>query len=146
MADNMLAQISAIEQMKVPELKLQWQQLFGRQAPPYAQGTYLKQRLIHRVQELKFGNDPLIDKRLEAASKQKRGNPIKSKRRIKPMPGTKLIREYKGAELQVTVLAEGFEYQGRKYKSLTKLANEITGTWLSGPAFFGLTTKNKEAA
>jgi hypothetical protein len=34
------------------------------------------------------------------------------------------------------VLADGFQYQGRVYGSLSHLAREITGTRWNGPAFF----------
>jgi len=38
----------------------------------------------------------------------------------------------------VTVLPQGFEYAGRFYTSLSAIAREITGTRISGPAFFHL--------
>lgn len=56
--------------------------------------------------------------------------------------GTRLVREVKGVEHQVTVLEEGYEYNGTKYKSLSGVAFAITGTRWNGNAFFGL-TKNK---
>ena len=42
--------------------------------------------------------------------------------------GTKLVREFKGKRYSVTVIPNGFEYNGRTYKSLSAIANEITGT------------------
>ncbi|MBF0311688.1 MAG: DUF2924 domain-containing protein [Magnetococcales bacterium] len=55
-----------------------------------------------------------------------------------PAPGARLIREWQGVEYVVTVLDDGFEYQGRKFKSLSSVAKAITGTHWSGPLFFGL--------
>ncbi|MBF0628729.1 MAG: DUF2924 domain-containing protein [Magnetococcales bacterium] len=55
-----------------------------------------------------------------------------------PLPGTRLIREWKGVEHCCVVLEEGFEYQGRKFKSLTAIANLITGTKWNGPLFWGV--------
>ena len=52
--------------------------------------------------------------------------------------GTKLIREFRGKRYSVTVIANGFEYNGRKYKSLSAIANEITGTRWNGKKFFGV--------
>ena len=52
--------------------------------------------------------------------------------------GTKLVREFKGKRYSVTVIPSGFEYNGRKYKSLSAIANEITGTRWNGKKFFGL--------
>jgi hypothetical protein len=55
-----------------------------------------------------------------------------------PRVGTVIERKYKGSTLLVTVLADGFEYEGEKYNSLSAVAKQITGTHLSGIAFFRL--------
>ena len=60
------------------------------------------------------------------------------------MPGTRLVREWQGVEHAVTVLESGFEYQGKPFKSLSAVANAITGTHWSGPLFFGLKTQGGE--
>jgi len=49
-----------------------------------------------------------------------------------------LIREWQGVEHVVTVVADGFEYEGRRYRSLSSVARAITGTQWNGPLFFGL--------
>ena len=54
------------------------------------------------------------------------------------MAGTRLIREWQGAQHLATVLADGFEYEGRPYKSLSAIARAITGTRWNGWLFFGL--------
>ena len=54
------------------------------------------------------------------------------------LSGTRLIREYQGVEHCVTVRDEGYEYQGRPYKSLSAIARAITGTRWNGLLFFGL--------
>ena len=43
-----------------------------------------------------------------------------------------------GVEYIVTVTADGFEWQGRPYKSLSAIARAITGTRWNGWVFFGL--------
>jgi hypothetical protein len=55
-----------------------------------------------------------------------------------PVAGTQLIREWRGVEHKVTVLVDGFEWEGRRYKSLSAVARAITGTQWNGPLFFGL--------
>ncbi len=55
-----------------------------------------------------------------------------------PLPGTVLTREYHGKTLRVTVLEDGVESEGMKYRSLSALANAITGSHVSGVAFFKL--------
>ena len=52
--------------------------------------------------------------------------------------GTRLIREWQGVEHVVTVTADGFEWKGRPYKSLSAIARAITGTRWNGWVFFGL--------
>ena len=52
--------------------------------------------------------------------------------------GTRLLREWQGRTHQVSVIAKGFEYDGKSYRSLTAIARAITGTAWSGPLFFGL--------
>ena len=59
-----------------------------------------------------------------------------------PMPGAVITREYKGRTLQVTVLDKGFEYDGRRFRSLSAIAREITGTNWNGYAFYGCAPKN----
>lgn len=59
-------------------------------------------------------------------------------RRI-PAPGAVLEREYRGRSIAVKVLASGFEFEGRSYRSLSAIASEVSGTRWNGLAFFGLT-------
>jgi len=55
-----------------------------------------------------------------------------------PMAGTDIIRNYKGAKLRVRVLEDGFEYDGRRYATLTAVARSITGSHCNGFHFFRL--------
>ena len=55
-----------------------------------------------------------------------------------PRSGTVLYRQYGGRTIAVTVVADGFEHEGRTYRSLSAIATEVTGTRWSGLAFFGL--------
>lgn len=59
-----------------------------------------------------------------------------------PAVGTTIVRPYKGKDIRVKVLADGFEYEGTHYRSLTKVALVATGyAAISGPAFFRLTDR-----
>ena len=60
-----------------------------------------------------------------------------------PMPGTLLRREFRGRQVSVMVLQDGFECQGTVYKTLSAVAKAITGTQWNGYDFFGL---RKEAS
>jgi hypothetical protein len=120
-----------------------WQELFD-EPPPRKRRDYLIPRLAWRTQVLAYGG--LSDATRERLNHLiRREAPIKPRgSRIKrPTAGTKLIREYQGVEHQVTVTRNGFEYQGRTFRSLSHVAREITGTRWSGPLFFGLTRGGK---
>jgi len=59
--------------------------------------------------------------------------------------GTVLIRQWRGVSHRVTVLDTAVVYRGRRYKSLSEVARAITGSRWSGPLFFGLKGRAKEA-
>jgi hypothetical protein len=55
-------------------------------------------------------------------------------------PGTRLVREWRGQTLSVLVSEDGcFDWNGKRYASLSMIAREVTGAHWSGPRFFGLT-------
>ena len=55
--------------------------------------------------------------------------------------GTRLVREWNGETHTVLIHADGVEWRGQRYRSLSVVAGEITGAHWSGPRFFGLTSK-----
>jgi hypothetical protein len=141
MTDPVLARVAAIKTTPTPDLKKMWRDLFGTDAPPYNR-RFLESRLAYRVQELAYGGlKPETIKRLEALGNQLDGGNI-TLRRIrtdqKPIAGTRLVRDWQGVGHVVTVRDDGYEYQGRPYKSLSAIARAITGTRWNGWVFFGL--------
>ncbi len=58
----------------------------------------------------------------------------------KPVAGTgqRLVRDWNGRRHVVDVTEEGYVWQGRRFRSLSAIAREITGTKWSGPRFFGV--------
>jgi len=153
---TVLKQVAELPHLATGVLKERWRVLYGSE-PPAANRNYLVQRLAYRIQELAFGglNEETKDRLREIADEEDYGGRTKRAQRRRrrtdglPMPGTKLVRTWKGERLEVTVTREGFEYEGRVYRSLSALAKTITGSHLSGWAFFGLTrrkaTKGGEA-
>jgi hypothetical protein len=144
MSKSVLAQLAALEKTPTADLKKMWQELMGTPPPPYNR-VFLVKRLSYRVQELAFGGlskeaerrlDDLVDE-LEGKKKSK------PKDMSAPIVGTKLIREWQGVLQEVTTLSDGYEWQGRAYKSLSAVARAITGTRWNGPLFFGLRKHGK---
>ena len=145
MADPVLAQLAALKTVPIGDLKARWRQLFHAEPPPYNR-RFLEHRLGYRIQELAYGGlRPEAVERLDALADELDGK-LSRRRRIenRPISGTRLIREWKGVEHQVTVRDQEFEYQGRPYKSLSAVARAITGTRWNGLVFFGL--KNQKGA
>ena len=138
---DVLRRLAALQTAPTSDLKQQWRELFGRE-PPAFNRAYLQSRLAYRVQELAYGGlKPETVARLEALGEKLDGGNI-ALRRIRAddrlIAGTRLIREYQGVEHAVTVLVDGFEYEGRPYRSLSAIARAITGTRWNGWTFFGL--------
>ena len=55
--------------------------------------------------------------------------------------GTTLVRQWRGHTHTVLVHNDGFEHEGQRYRSLSLIAERITGAHWSGPRFFGLTRR-----
>lgn len=142
MTDSIVARLAALKTTPTPDLKKQWRELFDTEPPPYNR-RFLESRLAYRIQELAYGGlKPETVERLEALGEQLDGGDV-GKRRARvaddrPIAGTRLIREWNGVEHTVTVLHDGYEWQGRPYKSLSAVARAITGTRWNGWLFFGL--------
>ena len=138
---DVLGRLAAFQTLPTVELKRQWRELFGTEPPPYNK-PYLVSRLSYRVQELAYGGlRPETRARLEALGEQLDGRNVVLRRARadnRPLAGTRLLREWRGVEHAVTVLADGFEWEGRPYRSLSAIARAITGTRWNGWTFFGL--------
>jgi len=138
---TVLARLAAIKTMSVADLKAEWRRLFGADAPNNSR-PFLELRLAYRIQELAYGGPSRETVRLLGAlADELRGKPgrkamIRESRM--PVAGTRLVREWNGVEHTVTVLRDGFEFEGRKYKSLSAIARAIAGTRWNGWRFFGL--------
>ena len=146
--DTVLARIAALKTTPTAKLKEQWTALFEAPPPPYNR-RFLESRLAYRIQELAYGGlKPETVRRLEQLGEQLDGGNI-AVRRVRgsdiPIAGTRLIREYQGVEHTVMVMAGGYEWQGRPYKSLSAIARAITGTRWNGLLFFGLKNRRRAA-
>jgi len=139
--EPILARLAALKNMTVNELKAEWQALFDAPAPNNSR-AFLEFRIAYRIQELAYGGPDRETRRMldlladEVEGHSKRKHQIIDPRN--PVTGTRLIREWDGITHTVTVLKEGFEWGGQRYKSLSAVARAITGTRWNGYRFFGL--------
>ena len=129
--DPVLARLAAMKAAPVAELKKQWRELFSED-PPAFNRRYLESRLAYRIQELAYGGlKQETVRRLQQMGEQLDGGNITTRRvraDLKPIVGTRLIREWQGVEHTVTVTQDGFEWQGHPYQSLSAIARAITGS------------------
>ncbi len=123
--------LNELSSMSRPELAERWQSTFGVPAPKSCQATLLRNALAWDIQ--------LKDLRVTLGARQA----DRSAKAIRPAPstlsmGTRLLREWRGRTHHVSVVAGGYEYDGKTWKSLSAIARAITGTRWSGPLFFGV--------
>ncbi len=147
---GVLRQITDLQTLSFEELKERWRDLYGTE-PPRHNRAHLIKRLAYRIQELAYGGvSDATGSRLRGHLEEIGENgvptartPLSRRQRKNGMPvaGTVLIREWGGERHEVTVASGGVEYQGRRYRSLSAVAREITGTRWNGPLFFGLRRK-----
>ena len=146
---TVLSRLAALKAMSVKELKAEWETLLGTSAPNNSR-SFLELRIAYRLQELTYGGPDRETRRMldlladEVEGHARRKHQIADPRN--PVTGTKLLREWDGVEHTVTVLKDGFDWQGRKLKSLSAVAREITGTRWNGYRFFGLRERKREEA
>jgi len=151
MSDSVLKQIADLERMTPAALQDRWRQLIGGEPPRYNR-QFLLRRLAHRLQELADGglrpdtreqmNRLLGDGGYNELGGLRAGGRTSRARSDLPVAGTRLVREWDGQRHEVTVVHGGFEFRGRRYRSLTAITKAITGTHWNGPAFFGLRSGN----
>jgi hypothetical protein len=117
-------------------LAVRWESVFGVPAPKRCQAMLLRQALAWhaQMQALKTSVGSREAERANSALRQAAA----ARRASTLSPGTRLLREWQGRTHHVTVVAGGFEYDGRIWRSLSAIAHDITGTRWSGPLFFGV--------
>ena len=109
-----------------------WKKYFDAPPTTYNKEFYIS-RIAHRIQELAYGGLSANQQKLIANMYV----PPEDRNNLPPA-GTRIVREYLGVENVVTVMKDGFEYNGMKYSSLSAVAKKITGRKISGRYFFGL--------
>jgi hypothetical protein len=162
---NIGKEVAALRRMSTQELQAKFAELFGEEVWKTGNRVWLVKRIAWRLQALDEGdlserarrratelaND--ADLRLSPPRPHRprpkaivQADPTRrsTKRNVPQLrPGTILARKYRGEMLEVRVLADGFEFEGTTYSSLSAVAEAITGAHCSGHHFFGLTPKGE---
>jgi Protein of unknown function (DUF2924) len=132
--------LSRLLTLDIGELRQRWRDLYKTQAPRHFSRELLVRAVAYRMQELARGGlRPEPQRQLRRIAQQfKETGETTIRARAELKPGTRLMREWQGRTYDVLVLDDGFSWQGTRYRSLSSIARQITGTAWSGPLFFGL--------
>ncbi len=153
---SLMDEVGSLRKLTVGGLRERYLELFGEESASRNK-DYLFKRIVYRLQELKYGGlTPIARERAallaeDAPIRRRIGaiddhddlslRPTPGRDARLPPAGTKIHRTFNGTDYTVTVLDDGFLFEGRRYKSLSVIAREISGTRWNGFGFFGLLRK-----
>lgn len=158
---NIAKEVAALERMTVNELRERYAEVFGEPTRVRHKGWLLR-RIVWRLQAQAEGdlserarrraaelaNDadlrsmpPKSPQGTIVATERTKTGTLKRSGKGLPPPGSLITRDYKGRKLRVTVLHDGFEFEGEVYKSLSAVAKTVTGSHTSGNLFFRIVGK-----
>lgn len=147
MQSNMSGELDALITMKPPELRARWRDVYRSVAPDIGPDL-LRRGIAYRIQERRQGSLASSTRREVNRLIKDLGKPegalAAGAHSLKT--GTRLVRSWRGKMHHVLVLDDGYEIDGRRYQSLTQIAQDVTGAYWSGPRFFGLATRRKPEA
>ncbi len=145
-AESLAVDLERLCTLKPEELAERWRSLFDSDPPARFRRPLLIQALGYRLQQKASSGLKPATRRLLAnvAGDAGSGLSVVMPPRRSVKAGAVLIREWHGAKHQVTVLKDGFMFGGKRFRSLSRIAREITGTRWSGPLFFGLKNFRQE--
>lgn len=133
-------EITALENLGTQELRRRWRRFYHTEPPAGLSRDLHIRAIAYKMQERVHVSLPQYVKRnlRTLAGRLETGGGGKFKPGIMLKPGAKLVREWGGRPHSVVVLDDGFDYEGKRYPSLSLIAREITGARWSGPRFFGI--------
>jgi Protein of unknown function (DUF2924) len=160
MDERTYIEVERLGGMRLAELRARYRELFGEEART-AHKQHLVRRIAWRLQvqaqgdlservrqrALEIAND--ADLKTQVPPHWEAGKPTPARvRRSRPADripaaGTLLRRVYQDRTVVVKILSDGFEYEGRRFGSLSAVARAATGTRWNGLLFFGLTERGK---
>lgn len=159
MKSTVANEVARLEKMSVNQLAKRFEEVFGEECRSRHK-RYLVRRIAWRLQANAEGG--LTDRARQRAEEladdaEIRVTPPREKKKASddepsvatipvasgrdsrlPPPGNWIERDYKGRTIRVLVVADGFEFEGQRYKSLSAIAKAVTGSHMNGFLFFRL--------
>src|ERR1700720_4435945 len=129
-----------LSELTIFELRGEWRRLHRMPPPMRLSRDLLVRGISYKLQERAYGGLSLAPARKleQAAADPLSRGAAKPVQPISLRPGTRLVREWRGVTHMVLIHADGIEWRGQRYRSLSLVARKITGARWSGPRFFGL--------
>ncbi len=149
--NSLITEIMALKNAPLEAIKAKYAALYGQDSPSSSNKVFLWRKIAYRLQALEYGGlpddtknrinelikryDPVNNNTLRPKKNPgKEGKNGRDKRL--PIPGAIIRKEYKDQLIEVKVLENGFEYQGKGYKTLSSVATAVTGDHVNGYTFF----------
>ncbi len=137
--DDPSKELAGLAALDRDQLKRRWRRLYKSEPPIKVSRTLLKYAIAYALQEEALGGlKPSIARVIDGSLEGKIVVPVTL------YPGTKLLRKWNGAVHEVEILQDGMMYRGERHRSLSRVAELITGTHRSGLLFFGLKPKARK--
>ncbi len=144
---DVAAKLAALPEMAAGDLRAEWRRLYRAHPPQRIGRRLLELGVAWKIQEKAYGGFGAATKGQLAnlAQAMEENGDIARNRIAQLKPGAKLLREWQGKNHTVIVLEDGFEWECKRWRSLSAIARTITGAHWSGPRFFGLQAKTEAA-
>jgi hypothetical protein len=158
-------ELAELERLSLDDLRLRWRNHWGRLAPAHLSRGLVLRVMAYRLQAEAFGDlhrktirmlDRLADDAADRLASNGSSTPdpdhgvgaaaLPGRHTSDPLilkPGALLIREWQGRIERVTVVGDGFAWNGATYTSLSAAAFAITGTKWNGHRFFGVRHRDR---
>ena len=130
--------LARLSELTIFELRGEWRRLHRVPPPMRLSRDLLVRGITYKLQERAYGGlSKAAARKLEQAAAGPPGRgAAKPAPPISLKPGTRLVREWHGVTHTALIHADGIEWRGERYRSLSVVARKITGARWSGPRFF----------
>src|ERR1700719_1394134 len=136
-------QILSLSKLDIDKLRERWKAICGKAPCREIGRSFLTRAIVYCLQERARGGLKPSTCRLLTRAAEENATGKRPQTRM-AQTGTILIREWQGIAHRVTMLDDGVSFNGKRYRSLSEVAREITGSRWSGPRFFGLRSQDTE--
>jgi hypothetical protein len=139
-SEDLEKKLTALAELDTTALRREWRRLYRSHPALHIRRDLLVLAIAWKLQEKVYGGLTAAQKRKLSgiAEGLRKNGDLSAGPAIRLKPGLRLVREWRGKTHDVLVLEDGFEWKGKRRRSLSEIAWEITGTRWSGPLFFGL--------